>query len=103
MLEGMPQTKVPDSQNAKITWEFKKGWSHTSCAFGPKDEKGFSCLAQFKKTHTDELWVRTASNIYEAFDSCTRSVLAQLKTQQNQLGQAIVTNDLVCFKGSPLL
>ena len=98
----MQQTKVPASQNVKITWEFKKSWSHASCTLGPSDEKGFSCLAQFKKTHPNELWVRTAGNINEAFENCIQSALAQLKAQKSQLEQAmhivVTTNDLVCFK-----
>ena len=58
MFVGMPQTKVLDSK-------------------GPSDKKGCSCLDHFKKTHGNEMLMRAASNIHEAFENCVASVVAQ--------------------------
>lgn len=94
MLEGGFQTKVPDSQNVGLKWIFKKGWSHASCHLAPPDEKGFSCIEQFKKSHGGELWVRTAANIHEAFNQNVQAVNVQISAQQSKLDEATCMYDV---------
>ena len=88
MVKGVLKAPVPESQNVKMNWTFKKNWSAAGAYCSLNKEKGFNCLECFREKYGNEQWFRYAMNVTECFIGCVDAVTSELSGQQARLEEA---------------